>query len=97
MDNINLEPRYSSGEVPGRCIKCLAEEKLNNCLLELLRAGGDDSKLAQRYEMLITFLKSPEAQKLRDESERYLAEGKEVTVIIDFKKGKPKYKLRLNK
>ena len=97
MDNINLEPRYSSGEVPGRCIKCLAEEKLNNCLLELLRAGGDDSKLAQRYEMLITFLKSPEAQKLRDESERYLAEGKEVTVIIDFKKGKLKYKLRLNK
>ena len=96
MDTINLDPRYSTGDVPGKCIKCLAEQELNNCLLELLRAKGADSELAQRFEMLVSFLKSPESRKLRDESERYLAEGKEVTVRVSFEEGKPKYELKIN-
>ena len=96
MDTINLDPRYSTGDVPGKCIKCLAEQELNNCLLELLRAEGDDEELAQRFEMLVSFLKSPESRKLRDESERYLAEGKQVTVRVSFEEGKPKYELKIN-
>lgn len=40
--------------------------------------------------------KSPESQKLRGESERYLAEGKQVTVRIHFEDGKPKYELKTN-
>ena len=96
MDTINLNPRHSTGDVPGRCIKCLAEQELNNCLLELLRAEGDDEKLTQRFEMLVSFLKSPESLKLRDESERYLAEGKQVTVRISFEDGKPEYELKIN-
>jgi hypothetical protein len=81
--------------VPGKCIKCLAEQKLNHCLIELLRAEGDDEELAQRFEMLVSFLKSPESRKLRDESERYLADGKKVTVRVSFEKGKPKYELKI--
>ena len=96
MNTINLDPRYSTGNVPGKCIKCLAEQELNNCLLELLRAEGEDKELAQRFEMLVTFLKSPESLKLRDESERYLAEGKQVAVRISFEDGKPKYELKIN-
>lgn len=96
MDTINLDPRYSTGDIPGKCIKCLAEQKLNNCLLELLRGEGEEKELQQRFEMLLAFLKSPESQKLRDESERYLAEGKKVTVKIDFETGKPKYKLKID-
>jgi len=75
MDTINLNPKYSTSDVPGKCIKCLAEQELNNCLLELLKTEGDDKELAQKFELLVTFLKSPESHKLRDESERYLAEG----------------------
>ena len=30
MKPINLDPRYSTNKVPGKCIKCLAEQKLNN-------------------------------------------------------------------
>ena len=97
MDTINLDPKHSTGDVPGKCIKCLAEQELNNCLLELLRAEGDDKELTQRFEMLVSFLKSPESVKLRDESERYLAEGKEVTVRISFEDGKSKYELKINK
>ena len=96
MDTINLDPRYSTGDVPGKCIKCLAEQELNNCLLELLRAKGDDEELAQKFEMLVSFLKSPESRKLRDEAEKHLAEGKQVTVRISFEDGKPKYELKIN-
>ena len=96
MDTINLDPRYSTSDVPGKCIKCLAEQELNNCLLELLRAKGDDKELVRRFEMLSSFLKSPESLKLRDESERYLAEGKQVTVRISFEDGMPKYELKIN-
>ena len=97
METINLDPRYSTGDVPGKCIKCLAEQELNNCLLELLRAEGDDKELAQRFEMLVSFLKSSESLKLRDEAERYLADGKQVTVSISLEDGKPKYELLVNK
>ena len=98
MDTINLEPRYSTKEIPGRCIKCLAEEELNNCLLELLREEGENKQLELRFEALVSFLKSPESQKLRDESERYLAEGKQVKVKIYFEteKWEPKYELKVD-
>jgi hypothetical protein len=95
METIDLDPRYSTSDVPGRCVKCLAEQKLNNCLFELLRGEGDEKELVQRFETLVSFLKSPESQKLRAESERYLSEGKEVTVRIHFVDGKPRYDLKV--
>jgi len=97
VESINLDPRYSTNDMPGKCIKCLAEQELNNCLLKLLRAEGDDRELVQRFEMLVSFLKSPESRQLRDESEKYLAEGKQVTVRVSFEDGKPKYELKINK
>ena len=96
MEPINLDPRYSTSEIPGKCIKCLAEQELNGCLIGLLREEGDDKELQQRFEMLASFLKSPESKKLRDESERRLADGKQVTVRIYYERGKPKYELKLD-
>ena len=96
MEPINLDPRYSTRDIPGKCIKCLAEQELNNCLRELLRGEVENKELQQRFEMLVSFLKSPESQKLRDESERYLAEGKQVTVKIHFKNGKLEYELKVS-
>ena len=94
MEPINLEPRYSSKDIPGKCIKCLAEKELNDCLMALLR--GEGKELQQRFEALVSFLKSPESQRLRDESERYLSEGKQVSVRIYFVDGKPKYELKVS-
>ena len=95
MDSLDLEPGYSTSQIPGKCIKCLAEQELNNCLRELLRGDGEDKELQQRFEMLESFLISPDSQKLRDESERLLSEGKHVTLKIEFDReiGKPKYRL----
>jgi len=95
MDSFDLEPGYSTSQIPGKCIKCLAEQELNNCLLELLRGDGKEKELQQRFEMLLAFLKSPESQKLRDESEKYLAAGKKVTVKINFETDKPEYELKI--
>lgn len=95
MDSINLEPKYSTNEIPGKCIKCLAEKELNDCLRELLRDEGDEEKLKEKYETVVTFLQSEESRKLRNESEKYLAEGKKVTLKISGEDGKQKYKLEV--
>lgn len=96
MDSFDLEPKYSTSQIPGKCIKCLAEREMNNCLLELLRGEGEERELQQRFEILLAFLKSPESQKLRDESEKYLAEGKKVRLKINFETGKRKYELKID-
>lgn len=93
--SIDLEPGYSTKDVPGKCIKCLAEQKLNTCLRELLRSEEDNPEQYQRYETLLAFLKSSESGKLREESERYLAEGKQVTVRIRVEEGKFGYELQI--
>jgi hypothetical protein len=95
MEPVDLEPRYSTNEIPGKCIKCLAEKELDDCLRELLR-GEDSPEAWQRFEMLVTFLKSPESKRLRDEAERYLAEGKEVRLRLYSADGKPQYELKIS-
>jgi hypothetical protein len=96
MDSYELEPRYSTREIPGKCLKCLAEHELNNCLMLLLREEDEDKEVQQRFETLVSFLKSPESKRLRDESERYLAEGKQVSLKISFESGRPKYELKID-
>ncbi|MFC1984955.1 hypothetical protein ACFLUW_00955 [Chloroflexota bacterium] len=95
MVSFELEPGYSTKDVPGKCIKCLAEQKLDTCLRELLRSEEENPEQYQRYEALLTFLQSPESVKLREESERYLAEGKQVTVRIRIEEGKFRYELQI--
>jgi hypothetical protein len=96
MEPIDLDPKYSTKTIPGRCLKCLAEQELGSCLRGLLAGEGDGGELLQRFEMLVSFLKSPESKKLRDESERLLAEGKQVTLRIDFEGDKPRYELKVD-
>ena len=96
MEPFKLEPRYSTNEIAGKCIKCLGEQELNNCLRQLLREEKANEEVQHKYEALVTFLQSPESKQLRIESERYLAEGKEVSVIISYKNGKPEYELKID-
>ena len=94
--NLELEPRYSTREIPGRCIKCLAEEQSRDCLRQLLKGGSEDEELEETYEALVSLLKSPELQKLRDESERYLAEGRDVKVVLHLGEGEPRYTIKVD-
>jgi len=97
MEPINLEPSYSTAQLPGKCLKCLAEQKLNSCLRLLLVAEGENMETQERYAALLSFLQSPESKNLRDETEKCLAEGKEVKVQIYYQEGKIKCELRLER
>lgn len=92
--SINLEPRYSTNEIAGKCVRCLAEEELNNCIIEMLGGGVEDDKLKQKYETLVAFLKSPQAQELINQSEQYLSDGKKVKVKLHFEKDKLTYEIK---
>ena len=95
MGDIELGPRYSTREIPGKCIKCLGEQEYGNCLRELLKGEGENKGLEETYEAVVSFLKSPELQRLRDESEKYMAEGKDVKVVLHLGKEKPRYEIKL--
>ena len=93
MEPINLEPRYSTSQLPGKCVKCLAEQQLDSCLRQLLLEEGENKELQKRYGALLSFLKSPKSKALRDEIEKYLAEGKDVKVKVYSQAGKTKYEI----
>jgi hypothetical protein len=93
--DIELEPRYSTREIPGRCIKCLAEDRYRDCLRELLKGKSQGKEIEETYEALVSLLESHELQKLRDESERYLAEGRDVKVVLHLGEGEPRYEIKV--
>ncbi len=97
MEPIELSPGYSTKFVPGKCLKCLAEQELNACFVDLLMSDHEDEDIRQRYETIVTFLKSDKSKALRDESERLLGEGKHVSIVIDFEGDQPKYTLKIGK
>ena len=94
VDKIELKPAYSTVEIPGKCIKCLAEQEYGNCLRQLLRGEQGKRELEERFEALLALLKSADLAKLRDESEKLLANGKEVKITINSEEGKPRYEIK---
>jgi hypothetical protein len=95
VDSLELEPRYSTRDIPGRCIKCLADKEVGSCLRLLLGDETDNKELQRRYEALVSFLHSPELVKVRDACERYLAQGQEVSVVLHLGRKRPKYEIKL--
>lgn len=95
QDSYELEPRYSTNEISGKCLKCLSEQELNSCIMQLLRDEGTHEDVQNKYQALIDFLESSEFQPLREQSEKYLAEGKQVSVKISMVNDKPQYELKV--
>jgi hypothetical protein len=93
MGKIDLSPKYSTSEISGKCVKCLAEQELNNCIFQLLSTGGEDENLQQKFNALVDFLRSPEARTLVDEAEKLLSEGKQVSVSIHYEGDRVNYKI----
>jgi len=93
--SLELEPAYSTREIPGRCVKCLAEAQYRDCLRELLKGPNEASELGETYEALVSLLKSPELEKLRDECERYLADGRDVKIVLHLGEGEPRYEIKV--
>lgn len=96
MGDIELTPGYSTREIPGRCIKCLADHEYTDCLRALLGGETENQEMRRTYEALVSFLQSPDMKRLRDESERLLADGKKVTVRISFDGAETRYELKIS-
>ena len=94
VGDIELTPRYSTKEIPGKCLKCLADQQYTDCLKALLGGESENREMMQTYEALVSFLQSPELKKLRDESERLLAEGRDVKIVLHLDGEKPRYEIR---
>jgi hypothetical protein len=92
QDPIKIEPCYTSADRTGRCVKCAAESSLDHCLRILLN-DPDNKEAAARYQTLFDFLSSSESLNLRNEAERLLSDGRQVTIIIERKEGRDQYRL----
>jgi hypothetical protein len=95
MEKYDLEPKYSTNEISGKCLKCLSEQEMNTCLMQMLKDDETDEDIQRKYQALVDFLESPAFEPLRLQSENLLAEGKKVSVKISFVNGKPKYELKI--
>ena len=96
MDKIELEPSYSTVKLPGKCIKCLAEQQYGDCLKQLLQGEDGKKELEERFEAIVSLLKSSELSHLRDEAEKHLADGKRVKLVIDHNDGnEPEYRIEV--
>jgi hypothetical protein len=95
MDPIELEPKYSTNDITGRCLRCLAEQQLKDCILDMLSTDKDIGALQNKYEALVAFLQSPKAQSLIDETERLLSEGAQVKVRLSWENGDLNYSIIL--
>ena len=95
MKDIEMEPKYSTVELPGRCLKCLAEQEYGDCLRALLRGDEGKGEFEERFEAVISLLKSSELAKLRSDSEKYLSDGKKVKLVISADEGNYEYRLEV--
>lgn len=93
MKEIELRPHYTSLEIPGRCVRCLAKDEYERCLRELLREE-ETSELREKFELLISFLSSPHLMEIVRETEKLLGEGKEVRVRIYADGGEVKSEIK---
>ena len=95
MIHIEFRPRYSSKSIRGRCVRRLVLHEINKCLRELLDTGSEDPELGEKYEALVSFLTSPGFEQLHDASERYLSDGKDVSVVFHTNGHGPSYTLKV--
>jgi hypothetical protein len=95
MKEIEMEPKYSTVELPGRCLKCLAEQEYGDCLRALLRGDEGKKEFEERFEAVISLLKSSDLAQLRNDSEKLLSDGKKVRLVISSDEGNYKYRLEV--
>ena len=93
MKDIELKPSYTMVNIPG---KCLAEQEYGDCLRELLKGGEGKNELKKRFEAMTSLLKSPDLARLRDQCEKHLADGKEVSLAIHDDDDNPRYEIRIS-
>ncbi len=64
------------------CIETVAKQRYAEIVRRLLTSGENNAELLEVGRILKNFLETADFKKLRVESERYLAEGKRVKLVL---------------
>ncbi len=75
-------------------MKCLAEHEYETCLRTLLRGELDDTETIEKFEAMLSLLKSADLKALRDQTEAQLADGKKVKLVIHHDKDSIFYEVK---
>lgn len=76
------------------CVETQAKREYNRIAAELLKK--EDKSLVERLEILRLFLESADFRKLRSQSEKCLADGREVVFEVFMSGGKPEYEMKVD-
>ena len=60
-----------------------------------MKKANEDKRLEERIELLKAFLETADFSMLRQQSEKHIIDGKQVTFKLSMKNGKPWYEMTL--
>ena len=80
-----------------QCIETTARQEFSRSAAEYMQGGAENRELAERIELLRTFLEAADFKKLRSESEKHLTEGSTVKYILYKEKGRLKYEMKVER
>ncbi len=89
MTEINLEPDLS------HCVQTRARKEYERVMSQLLEIGEEDPELAERLEILKSFLENNDFNKLRSQYEPCLVEGKTVRFKLWWESGGAVYRMEV--
>lgn len=77
------------------CIETTAKREYWKSVDEYLKKANEDKRLEERIELLKAFLETADFSMLRQQSEKHIIDGKQVTFKLSMKYGKPWYEMTL--
>jgi hypothetical protein len=75
------------------CIETTAKREYWKSVDEYLKKANEDKRLEERIELLKAFLETADFGMLRQQSEKPIIDGKQVTFKLSIKNGKPWYEM----
>jgi hypothetical protein len=77
------------------CIETTAKREYWKSVNEYLKQANEDKRLEKKIELLKAFLETADFSRLRQQSEKHIIDGKQVTFKLCMKNGKPWYDMTL--
>ena len=77
------------------CIENTAKREYWKSVNEYLKKANEDKRLEEKIELLKAFLETADFGMLRQQSEKHIIDGKQVTFNLSMRNGKPCYEMTL--
>jgi len=77
------------------CIETTAKREYWKSVNEYLKKANEDKRLEKKIELLKAFLETADFGMLRQQSEKHIMDGKQVSFNLSMRYGKPWYEMTL--